>query len=133
MAKLPLPPTGYPHPTHPTAPAVGVPAVLVPAPSYTVLLDMNACGLTRANQDQTFSTEVFMDDFENFKDTSNEDLADSFKTFSGLTETQGQIRLMPAQKKNIRAFTQWLKDHFRLVIYPTTLRFAQADTAELLR
>ena len=50
------------NPPNPPAPAVGVPAVVVPAPPYTVLLDMNACGLTRANHDQKFSTEVFIDD-----------------------------------------------------------------------
>ena len=58
MEKLPQPPTGYPHPTHPTAPAVGVPAVVVPAPPYSLLLAINACGMTRANQDLTFVTEV---------------------------------------------------------------------------
>ena len=42
---------------------------------------MNACGLKIANQDQTFATKVFMDDFESCKDMSNEDLAESFKTF----------------------------------------------------
>ena len=63
---------------------------------------MNACGLTRANQDHTFTTKVYMDDFESCKDMSNEDLAEIFKTFLCLTATQGQIRLMPVQKKKIK-------------------------------
>ena len=45
---------------------------------------MNACGLTRANHIQTFATEVFMDNFEGYKYMSDEDIADSFKTFSGM-------------------------------------------------
>ena len=101
----------------PPAPAVGVPVVILPAPPYTVLLAMNACVLTRENPDQTFSTEVFMDEFESCKDMSNEDLAESFKNLSGLTATQGQIRLIPAQKNKIKAFTQWVKDQFRLGLY----------------
>ena len=130
MVNLPPPPTGYPRPTHPPAPALVVPAVFVTAPPYTVLLAMNACVLTRANQDQTFATEVFMDDFEIYKDMSNEYLAYSFKTFSGMNATQGDIRLMTAQKNKIKAFTQWVKDHFGLGIDPTTLPFPQADTED---
>ena len=57
---------------------------------------MNTCVLTRVNEDQTFSTEVFMDDFESCKDMSNEDLADSSQTFSGLNAIRGHIRLTPA-------------------------------------
>ena len=67
MADLPPPPTGYPRPTHLPAPSVGVPEVLVPLPPYNVLLAMHACGLIRVNQDQKFSTEVFMDNFESHK------------------------------------------------------------------
>ena len=83
-----LPPSRQGPPNTPS-PEVGAPAIVVAAPPYTVLLAMNACGLTRANQNQTFATEIFMDDFESCKDISNEDIAESFKTFSGLTGTQG--------------------------------------------
>ena len=58
-------------PKNPPAPSVVVSAVVVPTTPYTMLLDMNSCELTRANQDQTFSTEVFMDYFESCKDMSN--------------------------------------------------------------
>ena len=133
MANLTPPPNWYPRTTHPPATVVGVPAVVVPAPPYSLLLAINACGMTRANQDLTFVTEVYIDDFESYNDMSNADLADSFKTFSGLTATQGQIRLMPEQNNNIKSFTQWVKDKFRLGIDPTTLPFPQADTAELIR
>ena len=99
MANLPPAPQG---PHNPPAPEVGVPEVVVSAPPYTVMLAMNACVLTRANQDHTFTTKVYMDDFESCKDMSNEDLAEIFKTFLCLTATQGQIRLMPVQKKKIK-------------------------------
>ena len=78
MANLPPAPQG---PPNIPATAVLVSEVVVTAPPYTVLLDMNACGLTRAYQDQTFATELFMDDFESCKDMSNKDLAEIFKTF----------------------------------------------------
>ena len=62
-----LPPATQGPPNSPV-PAVGVLEVVVPASPYNVLLDMNACGLTRTNQDQTFSTKVIMDDFESCKE-----------------------------------------------------------------
>ena len=70
-----------------------------------------------------------MYDFEIFKDMSNEVIVESFKALSGLTATQGQIRLMSAQNNNIKAFKQWVKDQFRLGIHPTTITFSQSDTA----
>ena len=74
-----------------------------------------------------------MDDFERYKYMSNEDLADTFKTVSGMNTMQGNIRLMPSQKNKIKAFTQLVKDHLRLVIDTTILPLPQADIAELLR
>ena len=110
-----------------------MPAVILPAQPYTVLLATNACELTRENQDKTFATDVFMYDFESCKDISNEHPAEIFKTFSGLTATQGQIRLTPEKNNNIKEFTQWVKYQFRLCMDPTKLPFPQDDTAELLR
>ena len=62
-----LPPTPQGSPNKP-APEVGVPAVVVPEPPYILLLYIIACGLKRANQDQTFTTKAFMDEFEICKD-----------------------------------------------------------------
>ena len=133
MANLPPPSTGYPRPTHPPELAVGIPEVLLPVPPYTMLLVMNACGLTRTNEDQKFATEVFMYNFECCKDISNEDRADIFKTFSGPTATKRYVRIMLAQKNNIKEFKQWVHDQFRLVVDPTTLLSPQDETAELFR
>ena len=75
-------------------------------PPYIIVMDMNSCRLTTANQYQKFKTEAFMDEFESCKVMSNEDLAECFKTLSGLTVGQGQIRLKPQEKNKIKAFTQ---------------------------
>ena len=64
-------------------------------PPYTIIMAMNSCVLTTAKQDQMFATEAYMDEFEICKEISNEDLAECFKKFSGLTLGQGQIRLKP--------------------------------------
>ena len=61
-----------------------------------------------------------MNDFESYKDISSEDLADIFKTFSGMTTPQWQVRLMTAKNNKIKEITQWVKDQFRLRIDPTT-------------
>ena len=94
---------------------------------------MNICGFIRANKDQTFTTGVFMDDFEYCRNMSNEYLADSFKTLSGMTENQGQIGLVKAQKNKIKAFKQWIKDQFRFGIDTKTITFPQADTEKIMR
>ena len=114
MANLPStslnPPIGPPY-----SPPIG--------PPYTIVMAVNSCGLTTANQDKTFATEAFMDEFESYKDISNEYLAECFKTFLGLTVGQGKIRLKPYQKNKIKAFTQWVKYQYRLVIDPTKNEF----------
>ena len=68
MDTLPPPPSGYPHPTNPPEPVVGATEVLLPAPTYTVLLVINYYGLKIANKSYIFPTKVFMDDFEGCKD-----------------------------------------------------------------
>ena len=49
---------------------------------------MNVCEFKISNHDQTFPTDIFMDDFEICKDMSNKDLTESFQTFSGMTADQ---------------------------------------------
>ena len=53
------------------------------------------CGLNPGDVAE-IASEIFMDSFESVMDISDEDLADAFKTFAGLTVAQGQIRLLPA-------------------------------------
>ena len=124
MANLPPTPSNTPI-RPPYGPPIG--------PPYIFVMAMNSCGLTTANQDQTFATEAFMDEFESCKDMSNEDLAECFKTFSGITVGQGKIRLKSQQKNKIKAFKQWVKDQYRLGMDPTRLPFPETHTSELLR
>ena len=102
-------------------------------PPYIIVMDMNSCRLTTANQYQKFKTEAFMDEFESCKDMSNEDLAECFKTFSGITVGQGQIRLNLQKKNKIKAFTHWVKYQYRLGIDPTGLPLPDTHAEELLR
>ena len=64
---------------------------------------------------------------------SNEDLAECFKKFLGLTVGQDQIILNPHQKNKIKAFTQWVKYQYILGINPTGLNFPDTHTEELLK
>ena len=90
-------------PVHPAAPVV--------AP-FTVANAMYDCGITDATVFQGISkaeriaSEVFDDDFSSCMDKTYTDLDDDLKSYSMLTVTNGQIRLTPGQKKNIKAFIQ---------------------------
>ena len=68
-------------------------------------------------------------------DKSNSDLESDWKTYSQLTVAQGQIRLRPVTKKNIRALVQWIKDKIRTSQDPESQVFtrAGADITTLLR
>ena len=79
------------------------------------------------------ATELFGDDFASCMDKTMKELDADFKTFSELSRAQGQIRLTPGTKRNIRAFVQWTRDKIRLGTDPTTLAFPLARSAELIR
>jgi hypothetical protein len=100
-------------------------------PPFTLLQAMERCGLP-ANAAAAFATEVYMDDFETCKDITDEDLHDAFKTFSGLTVAQGQIRVLPGQKKKIKAFSHWVKDQYRRGLDPSSTIFPVDETIALL-
>ena len=100
--------------------------------AQTVNDAMVLCGIPAASA-VTIASEVFMDDFETCKDISEDDLYDAFKTFSTLTVAQGQIRVLPGQKKKIKAFNQWVKDQYRLGRDPANAVFPVNETTELLK
>ena len=89
-------------------------------PVFTVHAAMIAAGVNDAdNFDGQSSTErlaedLFGDDFMAYMDKTHEDLEVDFKSFSLLTVTQGQIRLIPRVKKRIKAFIQWTRDKIRM-------------------
>ena len=93
--------------------------------------DINVVGgQTRA---QRISSEVFGDDFEACKDKSEDELKEDLKTYSQLTVANGQIRLNPGVRRNLRALMFWCKDQDRRGIDPSSLVFPVATSAVLLR
>ena len=62
---------------------------------------------------QRIATEVFDDDFTSCVDKENSDLEADWKTYSQLTVAQGQIRLRPATKKNIRALISFVMHNWQ--------------------
>jgi hypothetical protein len=108
-------------------------------PTFTVNDAIVACGVNNVDlyegqtQANRISNELFIDDFHTCMDLTNKDIDDVFKTFSGLTVAQGQIRLLPGPKQRIKAFAQWTREQFRLGRDPTMAPFPVDDTAMLMR
>ena len=93
---------------------------------------MVLCGLGE-DDSETLASEIFLDDFQSVMDISETELSDSFKTLSGLTQAQGQLRVLPAQKNKIKAFIQWVRDMVRTGIDPASRPFPVGEAAGLLR
>ena len=114
-------------------------AAAAPPPVFTVTDAIIACGVDTivifdgANRAQRIAADIFDDDFTTCIDKTTEDFDNDLKDYSALTVANGQIRLNPATKRNMRAFIQWCKDCFRLSIDPTTIAFPIADAADLIR
>ena len=51
---------------------------------------------------QRISNDIFGDDFATAKDLDYDDVLDDFKSYSTLTVANGQIRLTPGNKRNVR-------------------------------
>ena len=90
----------------------------IPPPVFTVRQALVACGVDNVNLFNghtaawRLSEEIFSNDFESCLDKTQIEIDDDFKSYSRLTQGQGQIRILPGCKKNIRAFVQWSKDQF---------------------
>ena len=82
---------------------------------------------------QRIATDIFGDDFHTCMDKTNEELDDDFKDYSSLTITNGQIRLAPATKKNLRAYLQWVKHKYRTNEDPTQERFPINESNTILQ
>ena len=98
---------------------------------FTVGMAIEACGLDPIAS-AGLATQLFRDDFRSCKDKSNEELRDCYKTFATFTVAQGQIRLQPLQKDNIKAFNQWTKDQYRLGLDPSQLPFPVHRVTDLI-
>ena len=87
---------------------------------FTVLDAMIACevdNVTLYNGDTQaarIASDIFDDDFQTCIDKSSTELDNDFKDYSVLTANQGQIRLRPSQKKNVKAFLHWVKHKYRI-------------------
>ena len=87
---------------------------------FTILDAMIACGVDNVilfmeeSQAQRFADDIFDNVFATCKDMTFKELDDHFKTYSELNVAQGQIRLRPGVRKNIKAFVQWTRDELRL-------------------
>ena len=100
---------------------------------------MEECGIN--NQDlfesktqvERLVSNLFSDEFNNNMDKAHEELDSDFKTYSDLTQAQGQIRITPGVKKNIKALLRWARDEYRLGRNTEFGRFNKADTQVLIR
>ncbi len=98
-------------------PVPPVPPVLA---VYTVREAMAECGVNNVDQFEgrtqveRLAADLFSDDFYTCMDKTHGELDLDFKTYSDLTQTQGQIRVTPGIKKNIKAFLQWSRDKYCL-------------------
>ena len=82
---------------------------------------------------ERLAEDLFDNDFTTCMDKSQDDIESDFKSFSVLTQAQGQIRMIPRVKKRIKAFVQWTRDEIRLGRDPSLSAYPVADTATLMR
>ena len=108
-------------------------------PVFTVLDAMAQCGVNNVDlfNGQTaaerFAADLFGNDFVSCMDKTMEELNQDFKSYSELTQVQGQIRITPGAKRNTRAFIQWVRDEHRLDRNPAANAFPVDQAANLLR
>jgi hypothetical protein len=108
-------------------------------PPSTVERAMSDCGVNNINlyegntQAQCMATDIFSDDFNTCIDKTNEELDEDFKDYSSLTIANGQIKLSPATKKNIRAFLQWTKHKLRINENPALELFPTINAHSILQ
>ena len=68
-------------------------------------------GITAAAR---FAKDLFDDDYRSVMDKTWEELDTDFKSYTDLTQNQGQIHLLPGIKRHLKGFIQWVRDEFRL-------------------
>ena len=108
-------------------------------PAFTVLDAMIASGIDNTNlfdgmtPAERIATDIFGNNFQTCLNKTYEELDADFKSFSELTQAQGQIRLLPGVKRNVRAFIQWVCDQTRLGLNPVNSPFPVVRAAALIR
>ena len=66
-------------------------------------------------------------------DLTLKELDEHFKTYSELSQAQGQIRIPPGTRKNMKAFVQWTRDEIRLGRDPSLTPFPLGLVSDCLR
>ena len=105
----------------------------------TVIDAMIACGVDHdilfmdETQAQRLAADIFGDQFTSCLDVTFKELDEHFKTYSDLTVAQGQIRVRPGTRKNIKAFVQWARDELRLGRDPAASAFPIDLVSDLIR
>mmetsp|Transcript_12713 Transcript_12713/g.18111 ORF Transcript_12713/g.18111 Transcript_12713/m.18111 type:complete len:460 (-) Transcript_12713:4106-5485(-) len=106
---------------------------------YTVRDAIVRCGMSNdaiyQGNSQAFriASDVFDDDFYSTMDKEVAELEDDFKSYTNLTHAQGQIRIDPGTKKNIRAYIQWSRDKIRVGDNPAAEQFPVEQSTVLIR
>ena len=78
-------------------------------------------------------TYIFMDTYKSMADKMFAEWDADFKSYSDVTALQGQIRLLPRVKRNIKSFIQWVQDQFYMGLNHQDTTFPIADVTALLR
>ncbi|KAI2501831.1 hypothetical protein MHU86_12596 [Fragilaria crotonensis] len=107
--------------------------------AFTVVDALIACGVNNnvlfmeQTQAQRIASDIFDNTFTSCMDVTFRELDEHFKTYFDLTAAQGQIRLNPGIRKNIKAFVQWVRDEIRLGRDPTDTAFPIERVTDLIR
>ena len=105
----------------------------------TVCDAMIACGIENVvlfvdeTQAQRIAEDIFGDLFTSCMDITFKGLDEHFKTYFDLTVAQGQIRLRPGTRKNVKAFVQWTRNEIRLGRDPSHNPFPVHLVSNLIR
>ena len=106
---------------------------------WTVVDALIACGMDNValfmeeTPAQRVADDIFDNTFSSCMDITFKELDDYFKTYSDLTVVQGQIRIRPGTRKNIKAFVQWTRDEIRLGRDPGRIPYPVNEVSDLIR
>jgi len=108
-------------------------------PVFTVLDAIIACGVDNNalfdghTAAQRIATDLFDDSYVSTMDKTWEELDIDFKSYTDLTQHQGQIRLLPGIKRNLKGLIQWVRDETRLGRNPANTAFSLLQVPMLIR
>ena len=93
-----------------------------------VIADTTGLIVNGNNSVEMIAADEFNENFNTCVDIKFSELEDNWKTYSGLTVTEGRIRLILRTKVNIRTFVQWERkknrqyEDPRLTLFPLAKR-----------